>query len=328
VLAPKVDGAWHLHELTRELDLQAFVLFSSIAATFGGPGQANYAAANAFLDALAIHRRALGLRAVSMAWGQWAKGTAMTGDLAETDLARIARAGIVPLSSEQGLELFDLAYDHEEALVLPVRLDGAALHAQASTGDLPGLLKDLVRLPARRATSPHDAERGALARRLVGASKQERARILLEAVRAHAATVLGHSLPAAIEVGQAFKELGFDSLAAVELRNRLSVATKLNLPATLIFDYATPADLADHLLDIVTPDGSAVRVPVETELAELERRLSSLAADEAGRATLTTRLRAFLAGLNGGDAAADDQDVRSATAEDVYDLIDKELGSL
>ena len=338
VLAPKVDGAWHLHELTRELDLRAFVLYSSAVATLGGAGQANYAAANAFLDALAVHRRALGLPGVALAWGYWAQQTEMTGGLTESDRARIASGGMRALSDEQGLELFDAACGLEEAIVLPVKLDHATLRAQANTGELPPLLAELgaagLTRRARserstgRGTGTADQQRGGLARRLAGASAQERARVVLDVVRVHTATVLGHASPAAVEVRQTFKELGFDSLTAVELRNRLSRASGVRLPTTLVFDYPTPAELAEHLQGVVaSTNGSAARSSVEAELAELERRLASIAADDAGRATLTARLQRFLAGLNGGsDAAQDDEDVRSATAQDVYELIDRELG--
>ena len=338
VLAPKVDGAWHLHELTRELDLRAFVLYSSAVATLGGAGQANYAAANAFLDALAVHRRALGLPGVALAWGYWAQQTEMTGGLTESDRARIASGGMRALSDEQGLELFDAACGLEEAIVLPVKLDHATLRAHANTGELPPLLAELgaagLTRRARserstgRGTGTADQQRGGLARRLAGASAQERARVVLDVVRVHTATVLGHASPAAVEVRQTFKELGFDSLTAVELRNRLSRASGVRLPTTLVFDYPTPAELAEHLQGVVaSTNGSAARSSVEAELAELERRLASIAADDAGRATLTARLQRFLAGLNGGsDAAQDDEDVRSATAQDVYELIDRELG--
>ena len=248
----------------------------------------------------------------------------MTGDLAEGDLARLARGGIVPLSSEEGLELFDAACSLEEAFVLPLRLDRATLGAWASTGDLPPLLRGIVRRPrsARRAEGASDRS---LALRLAGVPDAERKRVVLELVRSHAAAVLGHAAPEAVDPERAFKELGFDSLTAVELRNRLSRASGMRLPATLVFDYPTSATLADHLLAEIGGDGVAAVDPFDSELDELERRLSSIAADDAGRTRLTVRLGAFLAGLNGGAVTADDDDVRSATAEDIFDLIDTEL---
>jgi acyl transferase domain-containing protein/acyl carrier protein len=326
VLAPKVDGAWHLHELTEHAELSAFVLFSSLAGVLGGSGQGNYAAANTFLDALAASRSARGLAGCSIAWGPWEQVGGIEGTLTEVDRERIARRGIVALSQEEGLEMFDAAYGLGEAVVVGARLNRPTLRGFAEAGALPSVLRGLIRAPLRNVGG---AERGALARRLASASEHERARIVLDAVRAHAATVLGHASPAAIEVRQSFKELGFDSLGAVELRNRLSAAAELNLPATLIFDHPTPADLAGHLQGILATGGAPTGVSVETEMAELERRLSAIAADDAGRAMLTGRLEAFLAGLNGGRGAMDDdEDVRSATAEDVFELIDRELGAL
>ncbi len=250
VLAPKLDAAWHLHELTRELDLDAFVLFSSVAGTLGGPGQANYAAANAFLDALAAHRRTLGLPAVSMAWGGWEQPSGMTGGLEAADLARVRRAGVGVFSSEQGLRLFDAALAAGEALVAPVRLDLAALRAQARRGATPAILGDLVRVSA----AARPARSAPLRERLDAASPRARRGVAVEFVRAEIATVLGHSTPEAIDVDRAFKELGFDSLLAVELRNRLKTATGLLLPSTLVFDYPTPAALADQLLARLADD--------------------------------------------------------------------------
>ncbi len=218
VLAPKVDAAWHLHELTAGLDLAQFVLFSSVAATFGGPGQGNYAAANAFMDALAACRHADGLPAASIAWGLWEQASEMTGDLDDADAARIARMGILPIEPAHGLELFDAAraLDAPNAVALP--LDLAALRPLAREGQLPEVLRGLVSTPARRTAVVADA----LARRLAEVGEAEREAVLLDLVRDQAASVLGHSSAGAIGEQAAFKDLGFDSLTAVELRNRLA----------------------------------------------------------------------------------------------------------
>ncbi len=249
VLAPKVDGAVHLHELTQHLDLRLFVLFSSAAGVFGTAGQANYAAANAFLDALAAHRRAQGLVASSMAWGWWEQTSEMTGQMSDLDVARMKRAGIQAMSSEQGLELFDAAGGACDAFTVPVRLDMAALRAQARAGSLPVLLRELVRAPVARALSRGD---GSLARRLAGLEERDRPGAVLEFVRAQVAAVIGHQSAEAINPERAFKDIGFDSLLGVELRNRLAQAAELRLPATLVFDYPTPLELAEHLLNKLT----------------------------------------------------------------------------
>ncbi|MFF9165268.1 type I polyketide synthase, partial [Streptomyces longwoodensis] len=249
VLRPKVDAAWHLHDLTRHLDLSAFVLFSSAAGILGGPGQANYAAANAFLDALAHHRHAHGLPATSLAWGQWQQASGMTGGLAAADLARMSRTGLVPMSTDQGLSLFDTARMADEPLLVPMALDTGALRRQSSrTGLLPPLLRQLVGGVVRRtARSADRGEQSALARTLAGRSTTEQKAILLDLVRTHIATVLGHTTPDTINPDQPFKDLGFDSLTSVELRNRLTTATGLKLPATLTFDHPTPHALTHHL---------------------------------------------------------------------------------
>ncbi len=255
VLLPKVDAALHLHELTEHLDLSEFVLFSSAAGTLGSPGQGNYAAANAFLDALAAYRRAAGLAATSIAWGLWAQGEGMTATLGEADLTRMARAGTGELSFEEGMELFDAARQADRALTVAVRLDTVALRAQARTGLLSPLLAGLIRVPSRRS---RDGLGGSLARRIAGMSKAERERAVFELVSAEAAIVLGYTSAQAIDTQRAFRDLGFDSLTAVELRNRLSAATGLRLPATLVFDYPTPAALAAHLLGEVAGERRAV----------------------------------------------------------------------
>ncbi|MGI8331399.1 type I polyketide synthase [Actinomadura scrupuli] len=243
VMRPKVDAALHLHELTADMPLSAFVLFSSVAALIGGPGQGNYAAANASLDALAARRRAQGLPAVSLAWGLWADAGGMAGELGEADLARLGLMGVEPLPTSLGLELFDQARRLDAALLVPVRLDLGALRTQARAGVLPALLRGLVRAPARRAESAG----GSLAQRLAGVQEAEREKVVLGLVQAQVAAVLGHSSPGTVDPASAFKELGVDSLAAVEIRNRLTQATGLRLPTTLIFDHPTSAAVA-HLL--------------------------------------------------------------------------------
>ncbi|MFD8288329.1 SDR family NAD(P)-dependent oxidoreductase [Streptomyces lavendulae] len=248
VLRPKVDAAVNLHELTRGLDLSAFVLFSSIAGTFGNPGQGNYAAANAFLDALARHRRAQGLPAHSLAWGLWDRTSDMLGHLAQDDLAWMARAGVQPLPPALGLTLLDAATTLDEAHLVPVRLETTALRREAASGMLRPLFRDLVPAVARRtAAAPDAAGTGGLAQRLSGLGPDEQTRALLDLVRAQVATVLGHATAETIAAGRPFKDLGFDSLTAVELRNRLNAATGQRLPATLVFDHPTPGRLADHL---------------------------------------------------------------------------------
>ncbi|WP_344316675.1 SDR family NAD(P)-dependent oxidoreductase, partial [Acrocarpospora pleiomorpha] len=244
VLRPKVDAAWHLHELTRDGDLAAFIMFSSVAATFGGAGQANYAAANAFLDALAEYRRAEGQAGLSLAWGPWAQDSGMTGALGEADMRRIARAGMLSLLAAQGLALFDAAGAVGRAVVVAARFDVSAVRAQ---GWVPHLLQGLVR-GVRRSAASAGAD-GALLQRLAGLGQADRTRLLVELVRTEVAMVLGHVSPATLEMRREFRELGFDSLTAVELRNRLNSATGLRLPSTLVFDYPTPVVLAEFLLD-------------------------------------------------------------------------------
>nr|WP_059006776.1 type I polyketide synthase [Streptomyces specialis] len=256
VLRAKADAAWHLHELTRHLNLSAFVLFSSLAGVVGGAGQGAYAAGNACLDALAHHRAAAGLPAVSLAWGVWAERGEQT-HLAATDLARMGRSGIVPLPVDEALALFDTALTASatDPALVPVRLDPAALRARSdAAGGPPALLRGLVRTPGRRTVARSTAGDGradAEAKRLAALPPGELRDHLLDLVRTHVAAILGHDTPDAtartIAPERAFRELGFDSLAAMELRNRIGAATALRLPPTVVFDHPTPAALAAHL---------------------------------------------------------------------------------
>ncbi|WP_374224439.1 SDR family NAD(P)-dependent oxidoreductase, partial [Streptomyces sp. ISL-94] len=242
VLRPKVDAAVNLHELTQGLGLSAFVLFSSDAGVFNAPGQGNYAAANTFLDALAQHRHTLGLAATSLTWGFWEQRSGMTAHLSDTDIQRMKRSGALPLPSDEGLELYDVAQRTGLPVVSPVKLDLAAVRA---AGDVPAVLRALVRTNNRRAAQERTGDTGrSFAESLAALPEEERLTAALELVRRTVALVLGHERADAIDAEQAFKELGFDSLSAVELRNRLTAATGLRLPATLIFDYPTPGALA------------------------------------------------------------------------------------
>ncbi|WP_159056404.1 type I polyketide synthase, partial [Streptomyces sp. DSM 15324] len=283
VLRPKLDAAVHLHDLTRHLDLSAFVLFSSVAGTLGAPGQANYAAANAFLDALAEHRRSLGLPALSLPWGPWSQATGMTSGLGDADIRRMERAGLPPLAPKEGLALFTEALDQPAAVRLPMAVDTTRLGAE---GPVPLLLSGLAR--TRRAVAQHTpATRPGggedLAAALSRLDAADRHRRLAEEVCRQVAAVLGHASAARIDPEQSFKELGFDSLTAVELRNRLNAATGVLLPATLVFDYPTPTALADHLsrehfaagTDPAAP-GTATPRPGEPDEAALRKLLTSI----------------------------------------------------
>ena len=252
VLRPKVDAGWLLHELTKDLDLSAFVLFSSAVGALGAPGQANYAAGNAFLDALARHRRALGLPAVSLDWGLWASTNRRTASLQETDRARMTRGGIKALSDEEGLALFDAALAVGAPVVLPVRLDLAAFR-----GEVPPLLRNLVLRRARRTAVASGGDASSWTRRLLARAPDSRRRIVLDAVAAETAAVLGHASASSFSPDRAFKDIGFDSLASVELRNRIAGFTGLRLPATVVFDYPSPASLAEYVLGEVVSAGSA-----------------------------------------------------------------------
>ncbi|PAZ15946.1 polyketide synthase, partial [Streptomyces sp. SA15] len=247
VLTPKVDAAWNLHELTRDLGLSAFVLFSSIMGTIGNAGQGNYAAANVFLDALAQHRHGAGLPATSLAWGFWSERSEMTGALAAADIARMARTGLKPLPSDEGVALFDAAFAAGHATTVLAALDLDRLRAQAAQATLPEVLRGLVR--TRRTATAITATASTLADRLAGLPAEDVDRELLDLVRSHAATVLGHAGAGSVSPTVAFRELGLDSLSALELRKRLSEVTGLRLPATVVFDHPTPTTLAAFLRD-------------------------------------------------------------------------------
>ncbi|CUW26407.1 Phenolphthiocerol synthesis polyketide synthase type I Pks15/1 [Streptomyces reticuli] len=296
VLRPKADAAWHLHELTAGTDLSAFVLFSSAAGTFGAPGQGNYAAANTALDALAEHRRARGLPAVSLAWGPWAAESAMTGGLSGGDRARMTRAGVRPLTAAEALALLDAACRTTSGALAALRLDTAAL--TAGPGAPHALLRDLVRRPAGPAREDTAAQ-PALPERLAGLGEEQRRRAVLDVVRRGAAAVLGHTRVSAVDTARGFLDLGFDSLTAVELRNRLTEATGVRLAATVVFDHPTPAALARHLLTELAPRIQAARTAAPAAGdpdAELRAAIAAIPLDRLRQAGLLDEL-ARLAGL-------------------------------
>ncbi|MFD7659776.1 SDR family NAD(P)-dependent oxidoreductase, partial [Actinosynnema sp. NPDC059797] len=265
VLRPKVDAAWNLHELTS--DLSAFVVFSSMSGVLGAPGQGNYAAANAYLDALAARRRANGLPATSIAWGLWDLESAMTGTLDAGDKARMSRNGVLPLTAEEGVALFDAAVSADAAAVVAARLDLRALRALGDNAPL--AFDGLVRRPAKRAAAASAAaDTSELAGRLAGLPQEERHTEVLSLVRARVAAVLGHGSPDDVDPARAFQDLGFDSLTAVELRNGLNAATGLRLPATLVFDYPTPLVLVEHLLTELSGSGATAKAVVATKRAD------------------------------------------------------------
>ncbi|WP_318842119.1 SDR family NAD(P)-dependent oxidoreductase [Streptomyces marincola] len=321
VLRPKVDAAWHLHELTRAADLSAFVTFSSAAGLLGNPGQASYSAANAFLDALAHRRRAEGLPGLSLAWGLWARSSGMTGHLGAEEMRRLGRAGLLPLTTEQGLDLFDAALaDRRAALLVPAALDtrGSMLR-----GEVPFLLRRLVRAPARRQSAGESAE--TLKRRLLEASEAERERLLLDLVREHVAHVLGHASAGAVDPGRGFLDLGLDSLTALDMRNRLTSATGRRLPPTLIFDHPTPAAVARLLQAELLPNASE-HEPSETGEAEFRRALAAIPLDRFRAAGLVGPLLRLAESEPAREEAAAPEAAESLDTMDVESLVRVALG--
>ena len=330
VMRPKVDAAWNLHELTAEMELEAFVLFSSAAGILGGAAQTSYAAANAFLDALAAHRRALGLPATSLAWGLWAQASRLAGDAETVDVARFAeqvraRLGFVPMAVERGLDLFDAAGASGEALLVAADFDRRVLRDQARAGFLPAVLRGLVRV-----TRMGERDVPALRELLADVPEAEREAVVLGAVRGHVAAVLGHASADAVEVDQAFRDLGLDSLGAVELRNRLAAASGLHFLPTLAFDHPSARAVTVHLLEELdgAADGAAGRRRdggVAKALADLEMAIASLDGDNSLRDEAVERLRDTLARAVVVGGGGEDGDMDRIDAMDLDDLVERAL---
>nr|WP_324611274.1 type I polyketide synthase [Streptomyces sp. FxanaA7] len=324
VLRSTADTARHLHELTRELDLSAFVLCSSSAGTIGAPAQAVDAAAAAYLDGLARHRTALGLPATSLALGPWArKGAAGDTAPAEKDTAR-------PLLRELTVPDMTSACDAALRTGLPalvaVRPDGTALRAHAH---LPAVLRDLAGTRVRTASAGTDSDAPVL--RLEGLTEQERYQAVLDLVRAESAVVLGHEDAGAVASDRAFQELGFDSMTAVELRNRLTARTGIALSATLAFDHPSPAALTEHVLAQLLPEHQAApHSPVDAELRRLEALLVRAPEEAAERRDIVVRLQTLLSRLTEAHDEEPSADltgrIEAASAEEIFALIDDQLG--
>ncbi|MDB1086974.1 SDR family NAD(P)-dependent oxidoreductase [Streptomyces sp. ACA25] len=336
VLAPKAHGAWHLHELTRHLDLSAFVLFSSIASVLGTAGQASYAAANAFLNGLAEARRAEGLPADSLCWGYWAERSELGADLSEVDIVRLQRQGVQPMASHEGLALFDAAISRHEPVLVPARLNLPALKASQAGRTGSPLLRGLLGTPpVPGAPETRESTDIKLAQRIRSLPRADAEAVLLDAVREHTAMVLGHADAGRVSPTVAFSDLGIDSLTALELRNKMSAVTGLKLSATLAFDYPNPSALARFLIGGIDPGGGDAESPadrltkeIEGLGARLEDAFLGLAdGEKATIATLLGELQGRVRSMVGEGSPVGIVDrISSASAGELLSLLDKELG--
>jgi pimaricinolide synthase PimS1 len=251
----------------------------------------------------------------------------MTGALAGGELARMARWGMPELSAVQGLALLDAAVGCGRAVVVAARLD---LGVWRGREDVPVLLRGLVRGRARPAAAAGVG--GGLAGRLSGLSGEERRELLLETVRAEVAHVLGHDGAATLSLGKAFRDLGFDSLTAIEIRNRLGAVTGVRLPATLLFDYPTPAELVDHLHAELLPSGPDQPAALLAQLDRLDALLAGLPGlTDAGPGDglhdqVAGRLGALTAKWSARRPGGPSVDIGAASDEEVFGILDRELG--
>ncbi|WP_206281744.1 type I polyketide synthase [Streptomyces agglomeratus] len=329
-VAAKAVGAAHLHELLGDQELDAFVLFSSISGVWGGGGQAAYSAANAFLDGLAQHRRARGLTATAIAWGPWGEG-GMVADAGDEE--RLRQRGLTVLRPDRAVSALHGALSGGDGTVTVADVDWERFVVPFTVGRPSALLSDLPEVRDALAEEPAEqtAEPSALKAKLSMLSEGEQQHLLVDTVCAHAAAVLGHSGSAAVEPDLAFRDLGFDSLTAVELRNLLTADTGLTLPATLVFDHPTPEAIARHLRSELTGETGPEEVSVFSELDRLESVISTAAsAEETVRSGVRRRLQELLslvnsAGEQGAESADAQRQLQDATIDDIFDLIDQDL---
>ncbi|MVU75787.1 SDR family NAD(P)-dependent oxidoreductase [Nocardia sp. ET3-3] len=329
VLRPKVDAAWNLHEATADLDLSAFVLYSSIAGVIGNPGQANYAAANVFLDALAHHRQVSGLPATSVVWGPWDQSGGMTSELTAADLARLRREGLSPVDEVHGMALFDAALAGGRSEFVAIRLDRNTI-GDGAPADVRSVMRDLARPAGRPAVATTTAASGSatgtvpLTERLPGLSAAEQQHLLLDVIRTQAAAVLGHTGADSTPPDKPFSDIGFDSLGVMEFRNRLKTAVGVQLPATAMFDHPTPEALAGYLRQELVPvDDPAERLAAEVD--SLARGLAAAELSAADRSEIASRLSALLHDLEGGDTGETSagSDLETADDRELFDFIDQ-----
>ncbi|MFD1119138.1 SDR family NAD(P)-dependent oxidoreductase [Sphaerisporangium aureirubrum] len=318
---PKIVAAWNLHTQTRHLDLDAFILFSSITATIGSPGQANYAAANSFLDALAHHRHTHHQVATSLGWSLWEQASGLTGKLTGTDHTRLARGGLRPLGTRQALAHYTDATTHTRPHLVPATI--------VPSSPAPPILRDLAPATTKRRAAGAVRDRSWLDR-MATLPAEERGRAAEELVRGVAATVLGHASPAGIDPGQAFKDIGFDSLTGIELRNRINTITGLRLPTTVVFDHPTPSSLAGYLVTRLAPQASSAPPPVLDDLERLERRLAGLGEHDEVRTAVDARLRGLMTRWTDSQGATELADtaarIQEASVEEILAFIDHDLG--
>ncbi len=307
VMRPKAGAAWHLHELTKDLDLAAFICFSSAASILGSPGQSGYSAANAYLDALALHRRELGLPGQSLAWGLWDLPDGMTAALDPGALRRMRRVGLPAMSPERGLALFDSAIESAAPLLVLADVDTAQMATQTGWA-VPAPLRELV-VPRAVAKAAAEAEV-----ELSGLPREEQDRVLRELVLTEVARVLGHASPSEVDTSRSMADLGFDSLTAVELRNRLAAATGLRLAATVAFDHPSIPALVTHLRAELAPENATTALGVLADLTRLESAVAELTMDGVTRMRLAESLTRLLSTVERR------ADVIAAAQDDFFDL--------
>ncbi|MFJ9034003.1 SDR family NAD(P)-dependent oxidoreductase, partial [Streptomyces sp. NPDC102274] len=332
VLAPKLTGAWHLHELTRDMDLAAFVLFSSVAGTFGSPGQGNYGAANAFLDALAVHRHKRGLAATSLAWGLWAQGGAgMTAQLGDAEVARMRRQGAQAMTVTEGLGLLDAALRRPEPYLVPVKLDLGRLQRSGEEQLLPALLRVLVRPKPKRAGQSVE-QASAFRDRLAALPDEERIVSLRKFVQQEVTAVLGLSGTGDVPLDKPMREFGWDSLMAVELKNRIAKYTQVAVGSTLAFDYPTPRAIADFLHGRLSFEESAHEgTPPQDPALAAQWALARVTPDQLRQSGLLDRLLELARpeqAPSPSDTVVALQTAGELTAEEMDKALDAVLGAL
>ncbi|MBO0656342.1 SDR family NAD(P)-dependent oxidoreductase [Streptomyces triculaminicus] len=335
--AAKVAGARHLDELLDPGRLDAVVHFSSISGVWGVGRHGAYAAGNAYLDALARHRRADGVPALSVAWGPWDGG----GMVPAAEVEPMLRRGVPLITPQPAMLALQRALDHDDTFVAAAEVDWeqfvpafTSMRPSPLIADLPEarrILTDTASPDA--AAAPQDGAAAEFRQRLTALSEPERERALLDLVRDHAALVLGHGDREAITVDQPFRGFGFDSLTAVGLRNRLSRATGLKLPATLVFDQPTPAALVRHLLAELLPEAAGEQLPTAAELDRLEAALTALPADDIAKMRIVMRLETLLANQRkeaAGDGPGAQEELLArlgtATNDELFAFVDRDLG--